>query len=140
MTLIRRPSFGLKRPPAWGLYLGVVAVLIAVYMSTDNDGFRSLLYNSHSTVAAAIIGLCAWRLRPVGRAAWFLIAAGIGAFSAGDWIWTTYEHIWHVEAPFPSLADPVYLAGAALLALGMWRLVSARGTGRGDLQDTAIAC
>jgi diguanylate cyclase (GGDEF)-like protein len=138
MTLIPRRSFGLKRPPAWGLYLAVIAALVAVYMGTDNDGLRSLLYNSHSAVAAAIVGLCAWRLRPDGRAAWFLIAAGIGAFSAGDWIWAAYEHIWHVEAPFPSLADPVYLAGAAVLALGMWRLVSARGTGRGDLQDTAI--
>jgi diguanylate cyclase (GGDEF)-like protein len=120
------------------LYLGAVAALIAVYMCFDNETVRSLLYNSHSTVAAAILGLCAWRLRPAGGAAWFLIAAGIGALSAGDWVWAAYEHVWHEEAPFPSLADPAYLAGAALLAVGMWRLVAARGTGRGDLQDTAI--
>ena len=138
MNLNSRRHLGLKRPPIWALYLGIVAGLIAVYISIDRPGLQSILYNSHSAMAAAVVALCTWRRQPLGRAAWYLIAAGLGAFSVGDWIWAAYESVWHQEAPFPSMADPVYLAGSALLALGMWRLIAARGTSRGDFQDTAI--
>jgi diguanylate cyclase (GGDEF)-like protein len=129
---------GLKRPPGWVLYLTIAAGLIAVYVTTDRTGLQSLLYNGNSLTAAAVVALCTWRRQPLGRAAWYLIAAGLAAISVGDWIWAAYESVWHQEAPFPSMADPVYLAGAAFLALGMWRLIAARGTSRGDLQDTLI--
>jgi diguanylate cyclase (GGDEF)-like protein len=128
----------MRRPTGWTSYLTVVAGVAVLYLSLGEGIARPLLYNGHTTVAAVVVGLCTWRRRPLGRAAWYLITAGLAAYAVGDWIWAAYEHVWHQEAPFPSLADPVYLAGSALLALGMWRLVAARGTTRGDLQDTLI--
>jgi diguanylate cyclase len=122
----------------WRVYLGVVSAVILVYLWTHNDGFESIVYNGHGTVAAGIVGLCTWRRQPMARNAWYLIAAGLGLMSTGDWIMSGYQWVGHQDAPFPSLADPAYLAGTALLALGMWRLVAARGTTRGDLQDTGI--
>jgi disulfide bond formation protein DsbB len=127
----------MRRPPGWTLYLAVVAGVTAVYLQMG-DAVQTLFYNGNTTLAAFIVGVCTWRRRPLGRAAWYLISAGLAAYAVGDWIWAAYEHVWHQKAPFPSLADPVYLAGSALVALGMWRLVAARGTTRGDLQDTAI--
>ncbi|MDQ1498942.1 MAG: hypothetical protein QOI86_2282 [Actinomycetota bacterium] len=127
----------MRRPPGWTLYLAVVAGVTAVYLQMG-DAVQTLFYNGNTTLAAVIVGVCTWRRRPLGRAAWYLISAGLAAYAVGDWIWAAYEHVWHQKAPFPSLADPVYLAGSALVALGMWRLVAARGTTRGDLQDTAI--
>jgi diguanylate cyclase (GGDEF)-like protein len=131
-------TVSIRRPPGWALYLGVIAGLIALYLHTGDRAAQTLLYNGHTTLAASVVGICTWRRRPLGRAAWYLITAGLAAFAVGDWIWAGYEYVWHQDAPFPSLADPVYLAGSALLAVGMWRLVAARGTTRGDLQDTAI--
>jgi diguanylate cyclase (GGDEF)-like protein len=111
---------------------------VAYYLATDSGGARALLYNGNTTIAAFVVGICTWRRRPLAQSSWYLIAAGLAACAIGDWIWDAYERVWHQETPFPSLAEPIYLAGSALLALGMWRLVAARGTTRGDLQDTVI--
>ena len=52
-------------------------------------------------------------------------------FLAGDTIWAIYEEVLHVEAPFPSAADVLYLCGYPFLAPGLIRLVRAAVAGAG---------
>ena len=56
------------------------------------------------------------------RRSWLLLGGGVGAWGAGQLIWTWYESVLGREVPFPSPADVGYLglpplAAAALLAL-----------------------
>ncbi len=58
------------------------------------------------------------------RRFWLLIGLAISSWSTGQLVWTLYESVFHLEVPFPSLADVGYLglpplAAAAMLALPM---------------------
>jgi two-component system, cell cycle response regulator len=73
------------------------------------DGFaKNWVYTAIELVAVAV---CAARVlqRQQDRAAWLLITAGLLAWTGGDFVWT----IWLnnvASPPYPSIADPLYLA------------------------------
>jgi hypothetical protein len=81
-----------------------------------------------SAVAAVVVGVHIYR--PSQRRAWYLLAAGLLALTTGDTINNSSEWVFHTEAPFPSVADAVYLAFFPLLAAGLLLLVRARTPAR----------
>ncbi len=93
---------------------------------------------------AATLGCLAAARRadgPRGRA-WTLVAAGAGAWAAGQAVWTAYEVGLGRSVPFPSLADVGFLAFPILCTAGLAVRLGADGhrlLARGrDLMDGTI--
>lgn len=91
--------------------------------------------------AALACSCTALRSRGSRRQAWWLVAAGTGAWAVGQVVWTYYEVVLRQQVPFPSLADVGFVAFPLLTAAGLvsWlgndRQLAARGR---DLLDGAI--
>jgi hypothetical protein len=63
--------------------------------------------------------------------------------AAGDFVYALYERVLHEAAPFPSLADALYLAGCPLISLSLVGLVRTRTAGRDRvswIDATIVAC
>ena len=88
-------------------------------------------------VLAILVGIRLNRPRPA--LPWFLIAAGALMFALGDVVWGSYT-ISGEEAPFPSAADWLYLAGYPLLIAGGVLLLRPLGRAQGRLAtiDAAV--
>src|SRR5262249_51871686 len=75
----------------------------------DLDGFvKDGIYTAIELVAVALCGARAV-LRREDRAAWALVTVGLLTWTGGDFVWT----IWLNDVanpPYPSIADPLYLA------------------------------
>jgi hypothetical protein len=59
-----------------------------------------------------------------------MLAAGVFCITAGDIVSALYDRVLHHPAPFPSLADAVYLAGCPMIGLSLVLLVRTRTAGR----------
>ncbi|MDQ1479557.1 MAG: hypothetical protein QOI44_418, partial [Actinomycetota bacterium] len=68
--------------------------------------------------------------RPAVRGPWFLVAAGIATFAAGDNLYSFRAYVLHADAVFPSYVDIVYLAMYPLLIVGLAWMVRERSDGR----------
>lgn len=94
-----------------------------------------------ATLAAVVCLVVARDPLSGSRVAWRGLGSGVGAWAAGQLVWTWYEVVDGTEVPFPSLADVGFLlfplgAAAGLVAwLGGQANVVARGR---DLLDGAI--
>jgi len=105
--------------------VGVLAVML-VYVTT------LLLADPAKTVvsdlgefaivlaAAVVVFRTVARLTPGEplRTRWMLVAAGVGLFAAGDAVWSVLE-VFLGQNPFPSSADPFYLAVYPVLGAGL---------------------
>ena len=104
--------------------LGYAVVLLAdpfpraATVAVDDVG---QLLAAASAAVCCVVAACG---APAGRIrrAWLLLAAGTGAWAAGEGVWSYYEVLAGRAAPFPSLADVGFLAfpvlaSAALLVL-----------------------
>ncbi|MCX4993007.1 aminotransferase class I/II-fold pyridoxal phosphate-dependent enzyme [Streptomyces sp. NBC_00568] len=67
--------------------------------------------------------------RPAHRWPWWLLAAGLLAFAAGDTSYNVMESYFNFSNPFPSPADACYLAVYPLFAAGLYGLVRYRWPG-----------
>ncbi len=125
-TLLGLAFVGLLRLPG----LGDQAVLVI-----------SNLGQLAAVTAAAVLCELAARGDTRHPRAWRWLAIGVGAWAAGQVVWTYYEVFAGTEVPFPSLSDVGFLvfpiaAGVGLLAwLGSQSTLAARGR---DLLDGAI--
>ena len=73
------------------------------------DGFvKDGIYTAIELVAVAVCGARAV-LRRQDRTAWALIALGLLTWSGGDLVWTVWLNDL-ANPPYPSIADPLYLA------------------------------
>jgi diguanylate cyclase (GGDEF)-like protein len=109
----------------WGWYLAVGSLasvgLVMLPVGLGRDALYSVI--GLSSVLAIAAGL---RLhRPIRRAPWYWMLAGLALWVAGDTLWTWYERIAHTD-PFPSLADVLYLAAYPIVAVGIVLLIRAR--------------
>jgi diguanylate cyclase (GGDEF)-like protein/PAS domain S-box-containing protein len=112
----------LTRP--WIAYPAVVVVVAVLYLAGPlNAGPVFNLLGASSAVAVA---LGARRHRPRGQLAWYLIALGQVLFVVGDVLAYNYERLFGGELPFPSIADPFYLAIYPCLTLGLLGLLRLR--------------
>ncbi len=122
----------------WLWYLAAVAFAAALYLAGPlNTGPVFNLIGASSAVAV-IVG--ARRHRPRGRIAWYAIALGEILFVSGDVLAYNYERLFGGELPFPSIADPLYLAMYPLLVGGLMTLLhlSRPARDRGALIDGLI--
>ena len=134
MSRIKRPAIQL-----WSAYLAIGVLALVVHAMLETGSLpQSYFYDivGASAVAAATVGIV--RNAPDRRMPWILMVAGQAMFVAGDLMWNWYEIIG--EAPFPSLADVLYLAGYPFLAAGLFLLIRRRmgGGNRAGLLDAAI--
>ena len=68
--------------------------------------------------------------RPAAPFAWYLIALGLALFVSGDVIAYNYKALLGTALPFPSIADPVYLAVYPVTVAGLLLLIRRRNPGR----------
>lgn len=89
--------------------------------------FTNLAQGSTSLYAGLVCLWTAARNRTDGRArrGWALLGAGALCWSAGQMVWTWYENVKGIEAPFPSPADAGYLALVPLTVAGAAALIGA---------------
>ena len=110
---------------SWRAFACLAVGLIAVYFAVPWVGVQDVLYPlvGAGAVAAVIRGVAV--NRPRAKAPWYLLAAGQACFVIGDVIFDLFADVFHI-APFPSVADVLYLAGYPLLAAGLALLVRDR--------------
>jgi PAS domain S-box-containing protein len=68
--------------------------------------------------------------RPEARWAWRVLALGLGLFIAGDVLAYNYRALFGSALPFPSIADPAYLAFYPTAVVGLLLLIRRRDPGR----------
>jgi signal transduction histidine kinase len=112
------------------IFLGAEALFTLGYFMLPPSELKAVSYAGLGLTAAAGVAVGARTFRPRQSLAWYLLAAGLFVLAAGDTINNSYEWVLETEAPFPSLADAVYLAFPPLLAAGLLLLVRARTPGR----------
>ncbi|MFC8513161.1 aminotransferase class I/II-fold pyridoxal phosphate-dependent enzyme [Streptomyces sp. NPDC057257] len=78
--------------------------------------------------AAAVVAGCRVN-RPAHSWPWWVLAAGLVTFVAGDTYYNVVEQYFHASNPFPSPSDALYLANYVLFAVGLSGLVRYRWTG-----------
>jgi signal transduction histidine kinase len=123
------------------LYAVPALLAIGVYLTLPYNLESAVLYDviAGSSLVAIAVGI--WIHRPARPLPWILLAAGFGAFVAGEITWHVYSYGLGQD-PFPSVADLFYLAGYPLLATGLLLLARARGAHRWQEQagflDAAI--
>jgi diguanylate cyclase (GGDEF)-like protein len=112
----------------WLVYL-TCGVLAATGSLPLPDLAHSVVYDlvGLSAVVAILVGM---RLHhPARHGMWYLLAAGLTMFVAGDVAYSIYAYVLHQE-PFPSPADALYLACYPLLAAGLLVMIRSRTGGR----------
>ncbi|WP_432492426.1 GGDEF domain-containing protein [Kineococcus auxinigenes] len=118
----------------------VLAPLVIVLCLLLPEGLpRAVLNTLIGFACAGLVVLGVHRNRPRGAAAWWLIAAGVGAWTLGDALYSYLELVLGIS-PFPSVADVSYLAAYPLLTAALWSFVRSRtgGRDREGVIDTAI--
>ena len=93
---------------AWWLYLAVMAPIAVAYLAGPLEG--GPVFNAIGFGAALVIVAGVRMHRPAARLAWYLIALGQAFFVAGDVLAYNYRALFGGALPFPSIADPLYLA------------------------------
>jgi PAS domain-containing protein len=131
-------------PRAWWVYLAAMTGLTTAYILGHFVGPHWLnsgpVYNviGGSTVVALILG--ARKNSKDRRLPWYLFALGQAFFVTGDVLAYNYERFFGGALPFPSVADPFYLAFYPLLVAGLLLLIRERNEtrNRASLIDALI--
>jgi signal transduction histidine kinase len=126
------------RRPAYA-YLAVGSILAASYYvlpDPTNEAMYDLI--ALSSAVAIVVGIV--RYRPVPVLPWWLLAAGMLAWFAGDMAWDWYPVITGRDLAAPSPADALYLLAYPLLIAAVALVVRTRGAAlrRGGWIDAAI--
>ena len=113
---------------AWWLYLAVMAPISVAYLAGPLN--RGPVFNviGFSAVVAIVVGVRLHKATP--RLPWYLIALGQTFFVAGDVLSYNYTTFFGTALPFPSVADPLYLAVFPLTVAGLLLLIRQRNPGR----------
>lgn len=130
----------LGRPAPWQIWIGCGALIIAVYYLFPVGGIqRGFLYPALSASCTLMMIAGIWRNRPVRPPVWYCVAAGLGMWSTGDFV---FAYLFYVrgDTDFPSYADIFYLSAVPVLATGIFILNKGRVSGRdrAGLQDALI--
>jgi len=120
------------------VYLAGAAILAIAYFSLPD--LHMVLWASlgMSGVVAIVVGV--HRNRPERPLPWYLLAAALTAFAAGDFTYNLLTSVLHQDNPFPSLADVFYLAMYPLCAVAIALFVRSRTSwaDRASLLDALI--
>ena len=100
---------------------GVVVLAFTLWPVTLGGGTRAATVTADLTVAvvaAVATAALAWRARRTRQVGWALLAAGTGAWLAGQVAWAWSEVVQREYSPLPSPADVGFLAFVPLAAAG----------------------
>ncbi len=127
------------RKHLWLAVLLIGLALTALYANAGEVTATYLYYSAAVAALAAVIGGL-WLHRPQYRAPWYLLAAGIAILITADLMWDNYATLFGEEVPYPSLADPLYIAGfgAAIVAFWFWTRRANQANYREDNLDAGI--
>jgi diguanylate cyclase (GGDEF)-like protein/PAS domain S-box-containing protein len=105
-----------------------MAPVAAAYLAGPLNSGPVFNFIGFSGVVAIVAGV---RMhRPAARSAWYLIALGLALFVSGDVLAYNYHALFGGALPFPSVADPVYLAVYPVTVVGLLLLIRRRNPGR----------
>ncbi len=123
---------------AWWLYLALMLPVSVAYLAGPlNAGpvFNAIGFSGCIAIVAGV------RMhRPAARWGWYLVAVGQALLVTGDVLAYNYRAFFHAALPFPSIADPFYLAVYPATVAGLLLLIRRRNPGRdwASLVDAAI--
>ena len=106
--------------------LFIISTIIIIFLNLET---RSLFANLPATLAAGFaLGLClliTYRHRPdsLHDKTHTFLTIGIGLWFVAETIYTYYQLGLMIETPFPSLADPLYLAGYVFFGLYFYSIL-----------------
>jgi diguanylate cyclase (GGDEF)-like protein/PAS domain S-box-containing protein len=125
---------------AWRIYLAVMTPITAAYLFGPHPFKSGPVFNAIGFSASIAIVLGVRRYRPETRWPWYLIATGQALFVAGDVLAYNYKSFFGKALPFPSIADPLYLAVYPITIAGLLLLIRRRNPGRdwSSLVDSVI--
>jgi diguanylate cyclase (GGDEF)-like protein len=127
---------------AWAWFAAVASGASVAYFAVTpaHPLAQTVIYLAVGSAAVAAMVAGVRRQRPEAAPAWYLLAAGVAAWVGGDLVWEVYRYALHVESPFPSWADAVYLGGYLLAGVGLVGVCRRRLPGRdaGILIDATI--
>nr|WP_306933645.1 aminotransferase class I/II-fold pyridoxal phosphate-dependent enzyme [Streptomyces luteogriseus] len=110
------------------VYITLVTVVTVVYMTVPVMVPVMWAVMGLAGVAAILIGTRLYR--PAHQWPWWVLAAGLLVFIAGDTYYFVMEQYLGASNPFPSPADACYLAMYPLIAIGLSGLVRHRWADR----------
>jgi signal transduction histidine kinase len=127
-------------PKPMRAFLAAEVILTVGYFALPPSAAKAVCYTLMGLLAASALVAGVRLYQPSLPLAWYLLAAGQLLFSIGDTINNTYGWILHVEAPFPSIADPIYLSVYVIQVNGLLLLIRAQtpGRDRSSLIDAVI--
>lgn len=111
----------------WLVYLVFMAAATGVYFLITGS-IKPTFYNlvGVAMLTGIFVGI-RWH-RPANTLAWYIVAFGLGLFVAGDVVfYSVYPKLLNMTAPFPSVADTLYLSSYLVVACGMALLIRRRG-------------
>jgi diguanylate cyclase (GGDEF)-like protein/PAS domain S-box-containing protein len=118
----------------YGLWMVTVVLL---YFAFPNQKLVFWTTIGFSAAAAVVVGVI--QNKPRRRVPWFLVAAALALFTAGDTVYLVLTTILHESNPFPSAADVLYLAMYPLLIAAMLLLPrSSTGRDRSSALDALV--
>jgi signal transduction histidine kinase len=118
--------------------LGAAGIAAYFILSPDTLPER-VVYQAFSVAAFALLLARGLRTRGRDRLGWLCFTAGVLCFVGGDAIWSSYHFLLSREAPFPSIADVLYLAGYPFFILGsVLAFRSRRGHSLGSILEAGI--
>jgi diguanylate cyclase (GGDEF)-like protein/PAS domain S-box-containing protein len=113
----------------WMVFLAALGVVALVHVLGPEALRGGVLMTVIGAAGATATVIGARRNLRSGRMPWYLLAAGQALFVAGDLLSYNYELLFGVELPFPSLADPVYLAVYPPVMVAFLLILRQRGAG-----------
>ena len=125
----------------WRSYLALGLILAIVYMLLpDRPPFPHIGYQMVGVLStlAVLVGILINRPRRAWP--WCLLLANVVLFILGDAIWSYYELVLKIEAPFPATPDAVYISGYLALIGSMALFIRSRRSGpdAGSLIDATV--
>jgi signal transduction histidine kinase len=132
VTVARAGTAFLQRH-LWKAQIAFTLALVGTYFLGRNTLIGPSVYNlaSVSACAAFVAGPILHRCQAIQ---WWLFACAFGFTAIADGIWQGY--IWTTgSAPYPSIADVLYLAGYPLFFIGALMLIRGSRPRKGDVLD-----
>lgn len=116
---------------------GTVALNLPIVLPDDEGKvfFGNWILNGTATAAFAMAGIVSIRQGRSGLygRAQAAFAIALGLWLGGELLWTYYELGLGIDAPFPSLADALWLAGYAMAAYFLYSIYRFFGKGQTKL-------
>jgi diguanylate cyclase (GGDEF)-like protein len=134
-----------RGPVKGSMWKGVLVAglcVVVAYFSLPGEAAKDLTYSMVGISSTTCVWLGVRWHRPAERLGWYLLGAANACFVLGDGVLDVYDLVLHRSAPFPSVADALYLLGYPFLFAGVFRISRSRGArdSREARADAAIVC